>query len=462
MANLITRHSKTKSITYAVQFEIDGQRKTIGLQGIKSKTRAIGIKEKIESIVTARKYNRDLDGATLAWLDSIGQWLREKLKTAGLMADSISLGELLKNYLEARKDAKPNTRKNWLQTQRRLIEFFGKDKPIDSITAGDAKDFERWLHAAKRLDGCKKKLSPATIQKNLSKSKQVFSDAVEREILPKNPFASIKPKNLVDATRQAYIDVETIEKVIDACPDSQWRLIVALARFGGLRCPSEVLALTWDCVFWDKNRIRVKSPKTEHHAGHDERFIPIFPELKPLLEEAYLIAQPGIESPNDGPIITRYRDSSANLRTSLHRIIRRAGLKPWPKVFQNLRASCATDLEKRCGANRAAKFLGHSTIIAGKHYWQVTDQDFLEFSESPESAALQKRCVPTSNWGASSFEKVQKTAQNRKSGHGKVPQVAETGIEPAHLAVLDPKSSASANSATRPSDWGRALLAFPT
>jgi hypothetical protein len=28
--------------------------------------------------------------------------------------------------------------------------------------------------------------------------------------------------------------------------------------------------------------------------------------------------------------------------------------------------------------------------------------------------------------------------------------VGEAGVEPAHLAVLDPKSSASANSATRP------------
>jgi len=28
--------------------------------------------------------------------------------------------------------------------------------------------------------------------------------------------------------------------------------------------------------------------------------------------------------------------------------------------------------------------------------------------------------------------------------------VGEAGLEPAHLAVLDPKSSASANSATRP------------
>ena len=40
----------------------------------------------------------------------------------------------------------------------------------------------------------------------------------------------------------------------------------ALSRYGGLRCPSEHLALKWSDVDWDKSRIRVPSPKTEHHA----------------------------------------------------------------------------------------------------------------------------------------------------------------------------------------------------
>ena len=35
-------------------------------------------------------------------------------------------------------------------------------------------------------------------------------------------------------------------------------------------------------------------------------------------------------------VITRYRDTNANLRTQLIRIVRRAGLKPEPKLFHNL------------------------------------------------------------------------------------------------------------------------------
>jgi hypothetical protein len=38
---------------------------------------------------------------------------------------------------------------------------------------------------------------------------------------------------------------EERNKVLEACPNAEWRLIFALSRFGGLRCPSEHLVLTW-------------------------------------------------------------------------------------------------------------------------------------------------------------------------------------------------------------------------
>ena len=33
------------------------------------------------------------------------------------------------------------------------------------------------------------------------------------------------------------------------------------------------------------------TPKTEHRPGHDRRVIPLFPELRPILEEAYELAR---------------------------------------------------------------------------------------------------------------------------------------------------------------------------
>ena len=38
---------------------------------------------------------------------------------------------------------------------------------------------------------------------------------------------------------------------------------MVLARYGGLRCPSEVLSLRWQDVDWEMQRVTAPSPKTE-------------------------------------------------------------------------------------------------------------------------------------------------------------------------------------------------------
>ena len=62
--------------------------------------------------------------------------------------------------------------------------------------------------------------------------------------------------------------------------------------------------------------MRVRSPKTEHHAGKSERIIPLFPELRAVLMDAYELALEGSEY-----VVGRYRDPTANLGTQFKRII---------------------------------------------------------------------------------------------------------------------------------------------
>ena len=116
--------------------------------------------------------------------------------------------------------------------------------------------------------------------------------------------------------------------------------------------------------------------------------MPIFPELMPHLEAVWDMADVGTVH-----VISRYRHDNANLRTQLGRILRVAKVKPWPKLFQNLRASRATELAAEHPSHVAAAWLGHSTIVAAKHYWQVTDADFEKATkgeESTEEKALHK------------------------------------------------------------------------
>jgi integrase len=156
-----------------------------------------------------------------------------------------------------------------------------------------------------------------------------------------------------------------------ACPDAEWRLIVALVRFGGLRSPSETFALRWGDIDWEHDRFTVTSPKTEHNAGGESRIVPLFPELRPHLEAAFDAAPEGTEY-----VISRHRLASKNLRSTLLRIMERAGVKPWPRLFQNMRASREMELTQSHPLHVVVGWIGNSALIAAKHYPQITDGDF--------------------------------------------------------------------------------------
>jgi integrase len=215
--------------------------------------------------------------------------------------------------------------------------------------------------------------------------KQFFTAAQRLRLIADNPFAHIKCGNFAE-NRFYFVSRQEAEAVLEECPDAEWRLIFALARFGGLRVPSEILPLEWGDVNWEKNRFTVRSPKTAHHDGKGSRVVPIFPELLPYLREAFEIAKPGARY-----VIARRRDGNANLRTQLTRIIERAGLAPWPKLFVNLRSTRETELAERFPLHVVTAWLGNSPDVARKHYLQTTEEHFDRAAggkSAAESAAL--------------------------------------------------------------------------
>src|SRR6185436_4127635 len=94
----------------------------------------------------------------------------------------------------------------------------------------------------------------ATISRTVLYARQVFRWAVRRGMARVNPFAELKAGTQINAARAVFVSRETIAKVIDAAPDAEWRLLITLSRFGGLRVPSEVLTLRWSDVDWEHNR----------------------------------------------------------------------------------------------------------------------------------------------------------------------------------------------------------------
>ena len=361
----------------------DGKRKSLRLGKIPKKA-AEAIQAKIEALLAAKVSGCAWDNPLAEWVAGLPDRLADKLTAAGLIParDKATLGGFIEAYIKSRYvDTKPGTIDHLRRVQRDLMDHFGTDKPLRDLTPGDADGFRLFLIG--------KGLGENTVRRRCGRAKQFLTAAVRRKLVPSNPLADLKTAVQANPDRFYFVTLEETAKVIAACPDAQWRLLVALSRFGGLRCPSEHLALRWSGVNWAQDRVRVWSPKTEHHAGGESRVIPLFAELRPYLEEVFDQAEPGTDY-----VITRYRGRNSNLRTQLRRIIDRAGVEPWQKPFANMRSTRETELAETFPMHVVCKWVGNSQPVATKFYLQTTDEHFRQAVEGDGKVAREAAQYP--------------------------------------------------------------------
>lgn len=376
--------NKEQSGSWRIQWTDDEGRRTVRLGKIPKKT-AEHIRVKVESLISAKASTLPLDQETSKWLAEVDAKLEDRLFRVGLIASKRAsikaegLKAFLRSYLDGRKDITKSTRVVRGLVIGDLTTFFGEDRDLRSIHSGDADNFKQWLIG--------RGLAPTTIHKRLQNARSFFLAAKRRKLIDENPFDGVHMPASGIRDRQRFISREHVSRVLDACPDHHWRTIVALSRYGGLRCPSEVLTLKWENINWETSRMLVESPKMERYTDKAIREVPIFPELKPFLEEAWGLAPEGAVDVVDA----RFRNAcqggngwkNTNLRTTFHKIIKRAGLVPWPRPFHNLRASRETELVENFPIQVVTDWLGNSPKIAIKHYLQTTEEHFQKATQNP-------------------------------------------------------------------------------
>jgi integrase len=380
MASVI-RQKTNNGIRYLIQLS-PGENETrpkISLGEI-TKGQAEAAKLNIENVIKCKNTGAVASPAMQEWLAGISDGLRKRLTVLGIVEKKkggpiLTVTEWAIRYMKSRPDVKEITKGKWENAVNKLSAFF-RGQNIEDVTTQQAKDFRVYLKThSNQKNRPESQLSENTVRRLIGLSRQFFKAAVDAGLLTKNPFAGQSIAVRANPSRFYYVGQEMALKVLDACPDAQWRLIFALARWGGLRCPSEVLRLEWQDVDFEHNRFTVHACKTEHHADSGIRAVPMFPELRPLFQDAFDKAIEG-----DVYCITRYRDKSVNLRTSMSKIIVRAGFEVWPKIFQNLRSTRETELFKMTNGNVKAvcSWIGNSPEIAMQHYAQVTEADIQE------------------------------------------------------------------------------------
>lgn len=372
MASISNDKNGTKRLQYT---DVDGERKAIRL-GKVSKKDAHAVQLRVEELLSCKICGTSPDRTTLQWVASISTALRTKLANHNLIdvgnlptkVKKVGMREFLDTYVEKRAAGKkPATAVVWSQVINSLIEHLPKGIAVQDVTAGHAID---WLDKLRE-----EKYAATTIHKRISFARQFFGYAVSHKLIKDNPFHEIsmsrpKTKSNVEVPR------EVVTKILAVC-DTTWQAIVSLSRYGGLRCPSEVLTLKWADIDFTTGKMTITAPKNEHHEGGGVRQCPLFPEVRDALVklervDEYVVDKPAYRAAAN----TEKGWANANLRTQFLKQLKKAKVEPWARLFHSMRASRQTELEKEYGLPAACAWLGNTEAVAKENYLMVFEDDW--------------------------------------------------------------------------------------
>lgn len=335
---------------------------------LSAKKYSLKFAEELKDVVRRLIYNREngidiLDKKTQSWIEMASPAIQEKLAKVDLILipEQHTALELWNEVLRV-KEAEgiaDNGLKNYGVALQRFFTFFnrGQDRLITEFTK---EQMLEWKQTMLRQS------APATVACTMTRAKTVFNWAVKNGWLLESPLKGVGRGSYINRSRDREITMEEYQKLLAACPSTEWKAIIALARIGGLRAPSEVLRLRWADILWGKHRFCVTSLKTARY-GRPKREVPLFPKLRTVLEE--LLS----ESDGEEYVINIYRSPETNLGTMFARIAKRAGLDVIPRPFDNMRASRATEIYCEYGAYYESLWIGHHPSIAKDHYIMVRE-----------------------------------------------------------------------------------------
>ena len=447
MPSLSVERRKGKPVGWRITWDTDDRRVTLRL-GQVSKRAAQHVLLLVERLLEAKRLGVPIDGETARWLDGLDRKIADRLARLGLTQAKpiVTLAAFIKEYIDARQDVRPLTRRHLTEAGQRLVEHFGATRPLSSISEGDASEYAHRLFA---------RYAANTARRLLGRAKQFFAHAVRKGYLEANPFGGLRRLGVKpNKERDYYVTLEESRRLLDVLPTPQWRALFCLARFCGLRVPSEVVELTWQDVNWETDQVAVRSTKTQRE-GKGYRLVPLFPEARRALSELFDTAAapasyifPEFRRRTQGPHGLR----NANLRTQLERYILLAGLKPWPKLFSNLRRSAAIDLAMRFPAFAVSEWLGHTEAVSEAFYLRITPELQAQAAqytrlEPPEDAARKAAQQVTEPSGILRKSPNSPSPQCTAVQHLTTPcppihvvQTPPAGVEPATLALGKPCS----------------------
>jgi integrase len=381
---LMENKSKSKSklrvrrITFTSR---QNERREISVSHRYTESLFLEFKELVKLLSDTVRFGTRLSNRDALRVESLPLELRKKLITCNLIKAKLDekipmLSQLIEQYKVTRSGISPHSQSLDRRIFNYVIEYFGKDKRIDLITPAEAAGIRPYL--MNEREAGHGKLCKSSTNKAITAVKPLFNFAVDCGYLSKSPFAKVKGGPTTTPERVYYVTYEEIELAIGACGDDvELAGVLALARYAGLRIPSEIRELRFtdfdaSCFSTGEGLFRVPlSGKT------GTRRVPLFRELVPYLKAIREKSKPEQEF-----VFEKYR-SDRNVGTLIKTKMQKAGLKIWEKFFINQRSSCQTDKE-RLGWSRSVMdaVFGNTELVRIQHYIQpLPDSDYAKLGQ---------------------------------------------------------------------------------
>ncbi len=307
-----------------------------------------------------------------------------------------ALAQWLETFMDQTKANADTTRSLHLFTGKLLRDHFLDTTRLDKIDRQHAAQFRVFVEAHKNKQ-TGEAISEATVVGHMSRARQIFELAKDQDLISFNPFdreACTVPQMEHD---WFYVDMQALDKILEACSSIHWRCVFGLARLAGLR-RGEIQRLLITDIDWQAKTILIRAKprkgKRKVTTKSKTRITPIQEKLYAMLMEAHELAEPGqvLVCPI-GP---------NNIERRAKAIVDKAGVPAYIKPLHTLRKNLVSDWQAKYPPLDVAAWLGHDIMVAASNYHQTLPETLAKVtgagiltggnaSEKSEKQALEDR-----------------------------------------------------------------------
>jgi len=165
---------------------------------------------------------------------------------------------------------KPATVAFYKSTTKDFLGYLGDraENHLETVSSADIRSYRDSVVANGRTG--------KTANHKLKCLRSIFGDAVKASALLQNPASAVKQVNEDDSTSRVPFTLEEVAKLIEVAPDAEWRGMILLGAFTGIRL-GDCASLKSGNLDLERNLVRLMPQKSDRKKKVIE--IPLHPEV---------------------------------------------------------------------------------------------------------------------------------------------------------------------------------------